>query len=575
MTDKKNVLFLSVPNVSLLAKRTNNIINSGSIAVAGGLEFSGFNVDQYDLNAKLNTYRKKINNFELCDDDYNVLLNIDKLKDFLVIDEHSESYLPHLTNWLLQDIDVNSYDIIAMSMVTPLSSELWAVTSTLHFTIILTSFIRENYNVDKIYVGGHQTLKWLTGEYQDRIFNEIDDKHCPTSFILKFAENSFGDFLNSETQQRVVTLQKDITLQYKNYSKPEFKNNSEVLTTPNEFMPEKLLEKYSKLKTVEPFQLYPYKFTVGCKFKCTFCQMAPLLDFITLSPSNTVDHLEEMADRGVKHFKFFNDQINFKKVWLMEFCNEIIKRNLKITWSDSANLRLGNKEIYDTIKEAGCIKLWYGTESINDDILKVIRKNVTVDRIKENLQLAHDAGIFNSCNFIINFPHETDEQFWELVNFIKEYAMEKKIINGYKINIFMLGPETVYQTNPDKMGIELIQDGKFEGEIHYNEKNGKTWKEIVQAGIEKREIMESGLLYSVDQKEIRMNDFVLVALHKAKYTTNEIFQFYNDIENILSEEEQYQWVKGNCWDGWDILTEESQEKIHKYNVQNERNPFFK
>ena len=574
MSDKKNVLFLSVPNVSLLAKRTNNIINSGGIAVAGGLEFSGFNVDQYDLNAKLNTYRKKIDNFELCDDDYNVLLNIDKLKDFLVIDEHSESYLPHLTNWLLQDIDVNSYDIIAMSMVTPLSSELWAVTSTLHFTIILTSFIRENYNVDKIYVGGHQTLKWLTSEYQDRIFNEIGDKHCPTSFILKFAENSFGDFLNSETQQRVVTLQKDVTLQYKNYSKPEFKNNSEVLTTPNEFMPEKLLEKYSKLKTVEPFQLYPYKFTVGCKFKCTFCQMAPLLDFITLSPSNTVDHLEEMVDRGVKHFKFFNDQINFKKVWLMEFCNEIIKRNLKITWSDSANLRLGNKEIYDTIKEAGCIKLWYGTESINDDILKVIRKNVTGDRIKENLQLAHDAGIFNSCNFIINFPHETDGQFWELVNFIKEYAMEKKVINGYQINIFYAAPETVYQTNPDKMGIELIQDSKFEGEIHYNEKNGKTWKEIVQAGIEKREIMlESGLLYSIDQKEIRMNDFILVALHKAKYTTNEIFQFYNDIENILSEEEQYQWVKSTAGDGWDILTEESQEKIHKYNVQNERNPF--
>ena len=65
MTDKKNVLFLSVPNVSLLAKRTNNIINSGGIAVAGGLEFSGFNVDQYDLNAKLNTYRKKIDNFEI------------------------------------------------------------------------------------------------------------------------------------------------------------------------------------------------------------------------------------------------------------------------------------------------------------------------------------------------------------------------------------------------------------------------------------------------------------------------------------------------------------------------------
>jgi hypothetical protein len=152
--------------------------------------------------------------------------------------------------------------------------------------------------------------------------------------------------------------------------------------------------------------------------------------------------------------------------------------------------------------------------------------------------------------------------------------MEKKVINGYQINIFYAAPETVYQTNPDKMGIELIQDSKFEGEIHYNEKNGKKWEEIVQAGIKKREIMtESGLLYSIDQKEIRMNDFILVALYKAEYTTNEIFQFYNDIENTLSEEEQYQWVKATAGDGWDILTEEAQEKIHKYNVQDERNPF--
>ena len=57
---KNNILFLDIPNISLVGKRQVNDINSGSITIAGAFESAGDVVDHYDLNAKLNTYREKI-----------------------------------------------------------------------------------------------------------------------------------------------------------------------------------------------------------------------------------------------------------------------------------------------------------------------------------------------------------------------------------------------------------------------------------------------------------------------------------------------------------------------------------
>ena len=196
------------------------------------------------------------------------------------------------------------------------------------------------------------------------------------------------------------------------------------------------------------------------------------------------------------------------------------------------------------LSEAGCISLWYGTETINDEILKTIQKNVTGDRIKENLTLAHETGIWNRCNFIHNFPWETSEQFQELINFIKDFT-ERKIMNGYQDNVFCVQEGGEYLTYPSKYNIEILeQDGITWDTIKYNERNGKQWKEIVFDGNEKQEIFrDRGILFSAHEREIRANDFILTALHKAKYTFKEIIQFYDDILTTLTEEEIQKWAQ--------------------------------
>jgi len=554
--EKNNILLLDVPNVSLVNKRLLNDINAGGIAIAGSWDANQYSVDHYDLNAKLNRYRQQIDNFEFSDEDFSVLLKVDKLNDYLIIDEHSESYLPHLTNWLLQDIDVNSYDAIGISF-TRRSTAYWPLKMTFHFAIILTSFLKRNFNEIEIFIGGNTVFGKINKKHLENLCMNIEEEHHPTSYIRGTIGHEEAKYLIDIRRSQYLEmtsyrlghatircLQTSFLFTHKSYPKPEFKNHSDILVAPTDFIPKKLLEQYSKLKSVEPFQIYPYKFTDGCRSKCSFCAMATIDGFAHLTPDETVDHLEAMANQGAKHFRFFNDQINWKKSWLLEFCNEIIKRNLKITWNDSANLRLGNQEIYNALSEAGCISLWYGTETINDEILKTIQKNVTGDRIKENLTLAHETGIWNRCNFIHNFPWETSEQFQELINFIKDFT-ERKIMNGYQDNVFCVQEGGEYLTYPSKYNIEILeQDGITWDTIKYNERNGKQWKEIVFDGNEKQEIFrDRGILFSAHEREIRANDFILTALHKAKYTFKEIIQFYDDILTTLTEEEILKWAQ--------------------------------
>ncbi len=545
------VLFLDVPNVSIFWKRTINDLNAGGIAVSGGLEHKGDTVDHYDLNARLNRYRADVDDFELTDTELKVLVDIDTLEAYLEDNKFGEN-LKFITNMLLQDIDFDQYDWIGMS-VSRRGQQIWSMKMTLNFAILLTSIIKKKFK-KAVYIGGATVLDKIGDSYLEKLFKKIGKEHQPDHYIMGHGTHGISKFtanpkVKANTKYEyhfkntnVVKVQGRYKFTHMNYPKIEFENNKEILSVPNEFIPKKILFRYPKLRDVEPFQLFPYKFTDGCRFKCSFCTMAMEDGFTALSAIDTVDHLEEMVQRGAKHFRFFNDNINFKKSWLIDFCNEIIKRKLDITWNDSANLRYGNKEIFELLREAGCIKLWYGTETIDDELLKLIKKQTTGATIKRNLKIAHEAGIFNCCNFIFNFPWETDEQFDRLKKFQNE-GVKEKYINTYQNNIFCVQSGSEYIINPAKFKIEVIEpDELVWDQIKYNEIGGRDWKQIVSDGLVKSQILAENE-YSEAVKEIRANDFVITALHKAKYTFDEILEFYDVVEKILSPEELIQWAE--------------------------------
>jgi len=151
----------------------------------------------------------------------------------------------------------------------------------------------------------------------------------------------------------------------------------------------------------------------GCPFQCTFCSWPQTLmgrKYRVRSIENVVDELEwiERNLPEVKEVFFEDDTFTINRERVLEFCREYLERDLRVTWACNARVGLD----YDTMKamkEANCRLLITGFESGNDDILKRIRKGITVEDIRQFAEDARRAGLLVHGDFIIGLPGETHE----------------------------------------------------------------------------------------------------------------------------------------------------------------------
>ena len=244
--------------------------------------------------------------------------------------------------------------------------------------------------------------------------------------------------------------------------------------------PKELTDTYPEFKTLKPFNYYNYRFTEGCIFKCAFCYHSITDWLIKDEVTAVVDRLERWYDSGIEYMRFFNDNINFKLSWTTEFANEIVKRNIKIKWTDSANLKVGDRDMFMAMGESGCVKLWYGTETYSSRILKEIDKwtDQMYEKIDNTLVWAHEAGIWNAANLIVNFPHETDEEYDELRHFIGDYYNEGTV-HQMNVQPLAIWEPSVMSAYPEKFRIRLDKNRA----MHWHESHwGARWSEINDDG---------------------------------------------------------------------------------------------
>jgi radical SAM superfamily enzyme YgiQ (UPF0313 family) len=85
------------------------------------------------------------------------------------------------------------------------------------------------------------------------------------------------------------------------------------------------------------------------------------------------------------------------------------------------------------MKKSGCNFISYGCESGSDEILKAIKKGVTLEQVRQAVAWSNELGIRNSVNFIIGHPYETYQTAMETLDFAKSLPADF-------VNIFNLVP---------------------------------------------------------------------------------------------------------------------------------------
>jgi radical SAM superfamily enzyme YgiQ (UPF0313 family) len=162
----------------------------------------------------------------------------------------------------------------------------------------------------------------------------------------------------------------------------------------------------------------------GCPHKCTFCSWPVTLmgrKYRARSAENIADEFEWIKENlpEVKEIFLEDDTFTINKKLVREFCKEIKRRKVDVTWSCNARAAL-DYETLKEMKESRCRLLIVGYETGSDEILRSIKKGITVEQMKEFTKNAKKARLRIHGDFIIGLPGETKETTEKTFKFIKE-----------------------------------------------------------------------------------------------------------------------------------------------------------
>lgn len=162
----------------------------------------------------------------------------------------------------------------------------------------------------------------------------------------------------------------------------------------------------------------------GCPYRCTFCcayrawgTRKPRLRSI----GNIMAELEFLVrEHGQRDFIFWDDLFTADRKRVVAICEEIVRRNLDVTWLCLSRLNTIDEELLGLMKSAGCRELQIGIESGNDRMLALMKKGITRKMIFDKAPLLARAGIPVRIFLIIGFPTETREEMDDTLRLIEE-----------------------------------------------------------------------------------------------------------------------------------------------------------
>ena len=165
----------------------------------------------------------------------------------------------------------------------------------------------------------------------------------------------------------------------------------------------------------------------GCPYQCTYCMSRIIWDKKVRfrSVKNVVDEIEECIFKyGRGEFNFNDELFTCNRNRTIEFCKEVIWRNLDISWVCSLRVDHVWEDMLDWMKAAGCRKVMFGFESGSQKILDIMKKGTTLKQAIDAVKTTKKVGIKTSGNFMFGNIGETEETIKESLNFAKKLNVD-------------------------------------------------------------------------------------------------------------------------------------------------------
>ena len=162
--------------------------------------------------------------------------------------------------------------------------------------------------------------------------------------------------------------------------------------------------------------------TRGCPNVCNFCDHTVFGHRISYrTVKNVVDEIEATSRiYGIRNFDVMDDTFTLNYSRVMEFCEELTRRNLKLFWCCRLRVTGVTRDMIKAMSLAGCIRFSVGIESVDERVLKATRKQITVQEVVQALRWAKEFGMLTIGNFMIGNLGDDRESVEKTLRFALE-----------------------------------------------------------------------------------------------------------------------------------------------------------
>ena len=164
--------------------------------------------------------------------------------------------------------------------------------------------------------------------------------------------------------------------------------------------------------------------TRGCPYSCFFYCTYPLQQGRKVrarSVSNIIAEIKYWKQElGTSKFVFRDPVFSINRKHTIEFCNEVIREKLNISFMVETHLNNLDDEMISLLFQAGLELVYVGVESSSDVVLKNMKRfTIEHDKQYKIIKKCEDAGIKVKTMFIIGNPEDTEDTIMQSIEYSK------------------------------------------------------------------------------------------------------------------------------------------------------------
>lgn len=195
----------------------------------------------------------------------------------------------------------------------------------------------------------------------------------------------------------------------------------------------------------------------GCPGACIFCAASALSGgkYRMRSVDNILTEIEQLTEvYGCKYIHILDDTFTAVPERTEEFCKKKTEKGLEFKWYCESRADVGSYDLFKKMAESGCFEVQFGVESGSEEVLKSIRKNVTLEQIENSVRWAREAGISDIiCSFIIGHYTDTHDTVQETISFAEHLHYDYGVYPIFSMNTIY--PGTYMFKNYEKLGVKI------------------------------------------------------------------------------------------------------------------------